>query len=409
MDTVTHIITGPEPLGGPMTPRERFVRTMHYQTVDRLPHMEFGYWDSLKDRWQEEGHLPDDLPRNSNGEIENGPVEAWFGCEHRVGTGPRIGAGPMRPVEILEEHDNKVIYRDGLGVLCEEVKEGIRSIPHFLEFPIKDRATWASFRDEFLALDADWRTIPDEEVEAQARALRNSAYPVGVNFGSFIGKIRDWVGFENLAYLSHDDPELLEEMVAHVTALKLKYLPPLLDRIAFDYASGWEDIAFNSGPLLSPRVFKDTIMPHMKPVMDLLRQHGIDIIFTDCDGNVNHLIPLWLDVGLNCMFPLEVRAQNDIVALRERHGRDLLVIGSFDKFPLLEGKEAILAEFKRLEPVARDGGLIPHVDHRCPDGVPYENYLYYIREKCAFLGIPEEERAQIPALQAAERGAGAAA
>jgi uroporphyrinogen decarboxylase len=228
---------------------------------------------------------------------------------------------------------------------------------------------------------------------------------VGVNFGSFIGKIRDWVGFENLAYLSHDDPELLQEMVDHVTALKLKYLPPLLDKIAFDYAGGWEDIAFNSGPLLSPRVFEQVIMPQMRPVMDLLRRHGIDIIFTDCDGNVNHLVPLWLDVGLNCMFPLEVRANNDVVELREKFGRELLVIGSFDKFPLIEGPEAIVAEFQRLAPVARDGGFIPHVDHRCPDGVPYQNYLYYLREKCAFLGMSAEEFAQIPAIRdAAARG-----
>lgn len=399
MSTESQIIIGSERIGGKLTPRERFLRTMHYQTVDRLPHMEFGYWASVKERWLREGHMPNDLPRNADGEIHHHAVETWFGCEHRTGVSPRIGAGPHRPVKILEERNGKVIYRDGLGVLCEEVKEGIRSIPHFLEFPVKDRRTWANFRDEFLDIDADWRGQSQEEIEEKTRALRKSTQPVGIGFGSFIGKIRDWVGFENLAYMSHDDPELLEEMVAHVTALKLRYLPPLLDAIAFDFASGWEDIAFNSGPLLSPQVFKNTIMPHMKPVMECLREHGIDIIFTDCDGNVNHLIPLWLDVGLNCAFPLEVRANNDIVALRRKYGRELLVIGGFDKFPLLDSKEAILNEFRRLEPVVQDGGFIPHIDHRCPDGVDYGLYRYYIREKCAFLGMSEEEISQIPAFR----------
>jgi uroporphyrinogen decarboxylase len=360
--------------------------------------MEFGYWESLKTRWQAENHLPKGLPRNAEGVLLDSAVEAWFGCEPRTGISPRIEPGPLRPIEVLEQRDGKVVYRDGLGVLCEEVTEGIRSIPHFLEFPIKDRATWNSFRDEFLDLDAEWRAQPSDWIDARARELRASPSPVGIGFGSFIGKIRDWVGFENLAYLSHDDPELLEEMVAHLAALKLKYLPALLRRITFDFASGWEDIAFNSGPLLSPRVFQETIVPHMRPVMQLLRQHGVDVIFTDCDGNVNQLIPLWLDVGLNCMFPLEVRAGNDVVALRKRHGRDLLGIGGFDKFPLLEGKQAILAEFRRLEPIVRDGGFIPHVDHRCPDGVPYDNYLYYVREKCAFLGFTEAEASQVPAL-----------
>jgi uroporphyrinogen decarboxylase len=391
-------IIGADRLGGSMTPRERFVRTMHYQTVDRLPHTEFGYWASLKDRWMEEGHLPEDLGRNKEGVIHDRDVEAFFGCERRVGVGPAIHAGPLRPVEIVEERDGKVIYRDGLGVLCEEVQEGIRSIPHFLEFPIKDRRSWENFRDEFLVIDAPWRERDEEQIETWARELRHSPYPVGVGFGSFIGKIRDWVGFENLAYMSHDDPALLEEMVAHLTKLKLKYLPPLLDKIAFDYASGWEDICFNSGPLLSPKIFETIIMPYMKPVMHLLRQHGIDIIFTDCDGNVQLLIPLWLDVGLNCMFPLEVRAGNDVIETREKFGRDLLIMGGFDKFRLMESKEAILNEFKTLEPVMRDGGFIPHVDHRCPDGVQFEMYQYYMWEKCHFLGMPEEEIVQIPGL-----------
>jgi uroporphyrinogen decarboxylase len=336
----------------------------------------------------------------AGGEISNAEVESFFGCDHRTGVGPAIQAGPPRPIEVIEEREGKVIYRNALGILCEEVKEGIRSIPHFLEFPIKDRRTWENFRDEFLVIDAEWRKRSEEWIEERASVLRQSTDPVGINFGSFIGWIRDWTGFQSLAYLSYDDPKLLEEMVAHLTELKLTYLPPLLQKIEFDFASGWEDICFNSGPLLSPKVFREVIMPHMKPVMQTLRQHGIDIIFTDCDGNIQKLIPLWLDVGLNCMFPYEVNAGNDVVEARKEFGRDLLILGGFDKFALFDSKEAILAQFRRLEPVLADGGFIPHIDHRCPDGVSFEMYQYYIREKCHFIGMPKEEIEQIPGLAA---------
>jgi uroporphyrinogen decarboxylase len=326
-------------------------------------------------------------------------VETFFGCDFVTGAGAPVGAGPDRPIEVVEERAGKVIYRDGLGVLREEVQDGIRSIPHFLEFPVKDRSTWESFRDEFLAIDDAWRVKPDAEIEAIAQKLRESVYPVGINFGSFIGKIRDWVGFENLSYLTYDDPELVQEMVAHVTELMLVHLPPYLNKIEYDFAAGWEDIAFNSGPLVSVKTFRDMIVPHMKPVMQLLRQHGIDVIFTDCDGNIGALLPMWLEVGLNCMFPVEVRAGNDPVALREQYGRQLLMLGGFDKFALLESKDSILSELRRLEPVMQDGGFIPHVDHRCPDGVQFEMYQYYIHEKCHMLGLPKEEIEQIPGLE----------
>jgi hypothetical protein len=49
--------------------------------------------------------------------------------------------------------------------------------------------------------------------------------------------------------------------------------------------------------------------------------------------------------------------------------------------------------------VLADGGFIPHVDHRCPDGVAFGMYQYYIREKLHFLGWPKEEIERVPGLQ----------
>ena len=392
------IVIGPERVGGQLTPRERFLRVMHYQPVDRIPHMEFGYWQSLKDRWMDEGHLPKDLQPKAGGAVSDTALELFFGCEQRVVVDSRLEAGPGRRTEVVGERDGKVIYRDGLGILCEEVKEGIRTIPHYLDFPIKDRPSWERFRDEFLDLNADWRVQTEEEIEEKARRLRNSTSPVGINFGSFIGRIRNWVGFENLALMSHDDPRLVEDMVAHVAELKMKYLPPLLRKFEFDFAAGWEDICFNSGPLLSPRTFREIILPYMKPVMQMLRRHGIDVIFTDTDGNIKALIPLWLEVGLNCAFPFEIKPGNDVIQYRKEYGRDLLILGGFDKLPLFESREAVIAGLRKLEPVLEEGGFIPHIDHRCPDGVSFEMYQYYIREKCHFLGMAKEEIEQIPGL-----------
>ena len=59
------------------------------------------------------------------------------------------------------------------------------------------------------------------------------------------------------------------------------------------------------------------------------------------------------------MFPLEVHPGNDPVALKEEYGRELLIRGGFNKFALWEGREAVLAELKRLEPAVAEGALSP--------------------------------------------------
>ena len=384
--------------GTNLTPRERFNRTMHYQHVDYVSHLEFGYWEELKEDWLRQGHLPACF-RQADGLIPDRMVEEYFGIEQFEAFGPLLGAHPLRAVQVIERSEDRITFRDGLGVLRTEQTAGTHTIPHFIEFPIRDRSTWAAFRDEFLDIGHPARVPSEAELRAGERMSRTTANPVEIVFGSFIGWVRDLVGFEHLAMMSVDDPDLVEEMVAHLAGMCLALLPPVLERGQFDAAGGWEDICFNSGPILNPRFFAERIMPHMEPVMKLLRQHGVDVIWTDCDGNILKLIPLWMEVGLNCMFPLEVRPGNDPVALKREYGRELLIRGGFDKDVLYQGRAAIVSELKRLEPAVAGGGFIPHVDHRCPGQVPFDTYRYYIWEKCHMLGWPEAEIRSFPAMQ----------
>jgi hypothetical protein len=379
----------------PLTARERFSRCMHYQRVDYVSHLEFGYWTECKQDWMSQGHLPESL-RQPDGSIPDRLVEEHFGVEQFERFDARLTALPLRPIQVLERTEATITYRDGIGVLRQDKASGTETIPHFLEFPIRDRASWEAFRNEFLDPVEHSRYHTPAELDALECMTRESTNPVATDLGSYIGRIRDWVGFEHLAYMSMDDPELVEEMVAHQAAIALAQMPSVLERGFFDAAGGWEDIAFNSGPLLSPRFFAERIIPHMAPVMRLLREHGIDVLWTDCDGKILKLIPLWLGVGVNCMFPLEVHPGNDPVALKREYGRQLLIRGGFDKFALWQGREAVLQELVRIEPVVAEGGYIPHVDHRCPALVPFDTYCYYIWEKCHMLGWPEERVRAFP-------------
>jgi len=392
---MTDIRAGADAYVPPLTARERFCRTMHYQRVDCISHLEFGYWDELKEEWMRQGHLPPEL-RQADGSIPDRLVEEYFGVEQFEHWDARLTPMPLRPVQILERTETTVTYRDGVGVLRQDKISGTETIPHFLEFPIQDRASWEAFRDEFLDPLEPSRFYPPDELKELEQMTRFSSNPVVTDLGSYIGRIRDWVGFDRLAYLSKDDPDLVEEMVAHQATLALTQMPAVLERGFIDAAGGWEDIAFNSGPLLNPRFFAERVMPHMEPVTRLLREHGIDIIWTDCDGKILQLIPLWMRVGVNCMFPLEVHPGNDPVALKREYGRALLIRGGFDKFALWQGREAVLQELKRIEPAVAEGGYVPHVDHRCPAMVPFDTYCYYIWEKCHMLGWPEERIEAFP-------------
>ncbi|MCB0123503.1 MAG: hypothetical protein KDE58_14730, partial [Caldilineaceae bacterium] len=121
------------------------------------------------------------------------------------------------------------------------------------------------------------------------------------------------------------------------------------------------------------------LVPHYRRITDLLHKHGVDVVWLDCDGDISLLVPMWLDAGVNCMFPLEVGTwRADPIKYRREYGKDLLIMGGFDKHLLQGNKAQIEAEVQRLAPLVDEGGFIGFCDHRVPPDVPLENYLFYL-------------------------------
>lgn len=361
----------------PLTPRERWVRTMHFQRVDRVPHEEFGYWDETLPAWHTQG-LPAWV-------VDEPTANRFFGFDRREGAGIHLGIMPAFSERVIEEDEQHKVIVDGLGVTCLVKKDGTSSIPKYLEFPVKNRADWEEFKKRLDPGNPMVRYPHDWEMRVQE--WRHRDYPLGIGFGSLLGWPRDWMGFEHLAVAVYDDPVLVRDMVEHLTDFICTVIERALTEVQFDFASGWEDICFNNGPLVSPKMFQEFVVPGYQRITSLLRRHGIDIIYTDCDGNINDLVESWLDSGINTMFPIEVRAGSDPVELRKKYGERVLLLGGVDKMKLMGTKSEIDRELLRLEPLVDQGGFIPHVDHRCPPDVPYDNYLHYLRTKKKMLGF----------------------
>ena len=98
----------------------------------------------------------------------------------------------------------------------------------------------------------------------------------------------------------------------------------------------------------------------------------------DTDGNHEPITDLFMEGGVNCLYPLEFVCGLDAVKLREKFGRRLLLIGNIDKMALAAGPKYIDRELMRIKPLIEEGGYIPSVDHCVPADVPFQHYVYYI-------------------------------
>jgi uroporphyrinogen decarboxylase len=191
------------------------------------------------------------------------------------------------------------------------------------------------------------------------------------------------MGVERLCMTFCDDPAFVEEMMDTVADFTIELAGRILDVVSLDAFALWEDMAYNHGPLISPEMARRHMLPRYRRVAEFLRSRGVKYVGLDSDGQVDSLIPVWLDAGLNFLYPFEVQSGMDVLAVRRKYGRELRIWGGFDKRAIRDGPAAIDAEIRRLRPLMEEGGYVCHTDHSCPPDISFANHSYYLARMAA--------------------------
>ena len=365
-----------------MNYRENVNAILHYQPFEKMPIVSFGYWGETVQKWADEGHITreeaDGYCRyGDNSEADRAIMKRlgfdfnWNSCY-----GGNVGLYPAFDRKVLEQKaDGGQVIRDEQGLIVL-VKPGVVSIPAEIGTTLTDREVWEK---EYLPR-LQWEA---ERIDTSLfESLKDDSQrqlPVGLHCGSLMGYMRNLLGVEELSYLYVDDPELYEEIANTLAGLCYQSVKAILETGAkFDYAHFWEDICYKNGPLVSPDGFRQMIGPHYRKITNLLKEHGVDIVSVDCDGWIDTLLPIWLENGVNTMFPIEVGTWNASIApWREKYGKDLRGVGGMNKTVFARDYQAVDQEVERLRPLMELGGYIPCPDHRVAPDAKFENVQYY--------------------------------
>ncbi|MCC6446392.1 MAG: hypothetical protein IT210_23445 [Armatimonadetes bacterium] len=314
-----------------MTARERFQETMGYGQPDRAPLLEEGIRDGVLERWRREG-----LP-----------------------SGADLAA--LTPYDRRERIPVDLAPRPGLpgGLLCSH---GLAALRRHLD------------PEDPARLPEDWKA------RADAWRTREHILELAIHPGFFLAmKAEDWPGVESLLYLIHDSPE----QVRGSLEVYGEFLVGMAERIAreveVDFATFSEPIGGNDRPLLSPRMYRECVLPSYRPVVDALKRGGAGAVVFQSYANPRALLPEVVEAGFDCLWACEANPQAmDYRDIRREFGKELRLIGGIDLDALRQGKQEIRREMRAtVPPLLAEGGYIPLADGRVRADIPYPHYLYY--------------------------------
>jgi hypothetical protein len=388
--------------GDTVTSRERFRQIGRFERRNDPYFWGLDAWLVTFRRWQKEGMPVDSLDSKKPINMHFLGHQNQFECVYPNACIKGMGAcnnppwvpplDPMFEREIYAREGNIITCRDYDGTVVKIQDGDPESMPQYLEYPVTDKKSWDVFKkrlDPFSAgrYPAGWDVITDANCqfdvkpELQGQSWEKRDFPLGIMALSLLGMPRNYMGIENLSYALYDQPTLVEEMIEWQTYYSMEVIKKVFEAgVTLDWAIVWEDICYNRGPLVSPEFIRTHMSRNYRKVVDLLRSGGVEVICLDCDGLIDDLLPIWVDSGVNAIFPFECAAGMDALTVRKKFGRNLVIVGNVDKRALAAGKKQIDEQVLKVKELIKDGGYFVNCDHHVPPDVPYENVVYWVNE-----------------------------
>lgn len=366
-----------------MVPREKMSKTalkmrdFYEKKPDAsLFQSEFGFY--CLERWKKEGHIDDSTDLNKlfgydewacHGLGELGWCEAAF--------------HPVFEEKIMEDRGEYEVVQDYAGrrvLFFKGRRNGF--MPEYIDHPVKDWKTWEE--------NCKWRLDPKSPsryaaLEERMKIAREKAAKGQIISQGLIGGymyLRSLIGPVDLLYKFYDEPELIHDCMKTWYELADTVIAKHQQYVTLDELFLAEDICYNRGPLISPDMMREFLLPYYRQLIGNIRARQLDrnrhlYLQIDTDGFANPVIPVYKELGMDCMSPFEVASGCDVVEIGKQYP-DLIMRGGIDKRILAEGKDAIDRHVDAILPVMKKrGGYIPTCDHGVPEEVSFDNYLHF--------------------------------
>lgn len=343
-----------------MTSKERFARMFEHKEADRIPIID-GPWGTTIARWRREG-----LPENIS-------FIDYFKLDHTAGIG--VNNSPRYESKTIKETEEYRIYTTQWGATRRSWKHAT-STPEHISYKIIDRDSWEEAKKK---IEPTSDRVNWDHLKTNYKSWREKGYWIdaGLTFGYDITHA-NLVGMERLLMAMLEDPEWCMDIYSYLLETDLALLDMVWDAgYHFDGIHWCDDMGYKGTQFFSLKVYREVLKPYHKRAIEWAHEKGIKAHLHSC-GNINTFVPELVEIGLDALNPLEVKAGMDPIYLKETFGKELVFKGGINAV-LWDKPEEIKAEMEKVVPVMKEsGGYIFSSDHSIPDSVSFQDFTQIV-------------------------------
>ncbi len=141
------------------------------------------------------------------------------------------------------------------------------------------------------------------------------------------------MGLDNILMHMLDEPELVEMTMEKVLRCNMRIVQRAI-RAGAEVIILGDDYAGNSGPMMSPDLFRQFILPPLKRMVDMIHEEGA-LCIKHSDGDLYPLLDMIVSAGPNGINPIEPVAGMELKKVKALYGDRVCITGNIDCAHLL--------------------------------------------------------------------------
>jgi hypothetical protein len=187
-------------------------------------------------------------------------------------------------------------------------------------------------------------------------------------------------GMQRGLVLYAEAPEVAAQ-AARAAVARTIAMDRLWAREGVDGLSPGEDYGDSRGPLVSPAIIRQHLLPAMKAHVSAAHELGMPVLKHAC-GNNWRIMDMFIEAGYDAYQSIQESAGMDLARLKREYGRQITLWGGVNTHTLVDGTpEDIRAEVRRaVKHAAPGGGFILGTSHSVLVGAKYDNYMAMLDE-----------------------------
>jgi uroporphyrinogen-III decarboxylase len=366
-----------------LLPRERFIRTLRREPVDRVPLLY-----RMKHEAKEKLARIYGIEDAATGRKHNPTLELRLGNDaiiYQIGINADFSHRPIKIGETWHNHFNVGYGKSGLQVRTHDEEQVFQKTQEFWGPAKVVPENFPSFHPIKTMEDLKNYKWPDPNDRAILDPIKNLCenyqkdYFIIVDMSSTLieAAYAHIVGTQNFFLLLFDQPDfiagVLDGLTDYYTELGLNAI-----RMGVDMIRVGDDVGAQQAMMISPKQWRELAKPRFERMFNAFRKENPDLyIKLHSCGDYSPILPDEIELGVHLSGLMQpTGGLKDQVSIKKKYGDQITLIGGFDVQRLLprgqveDVRQGVLQVMKNL---AVGGGYIFSPSHYILADVPVQN------------------------------------